>query len=432
MRMPTRQTRGRTPGPNPHPRRGVTLLEMLIAAVIFAITMTALFMAFRTGTRAWQAGHGGSEVFQAARIVQDVVIRDLNNVYYRTETDYNLAFRNQLQALANNDEMRQRAMAAPREQQALLLASIPAPPKDVKNFPPPIDLSFRGEDNGDTDEVTFMRRKPPQAGQRATSLGLRRVRLFVSDGTLYRQEISAYGLRPGESLKSRMETLPSVNFAAAKFIREEPPDEPTQSASPGESQAELPDSAILTEPLCEGVTLFNIVYGYYHDGEWIEVGKWDSNAYEYRFPGEEPDYFAPQGVGGPGGGLGGGSVAASFANPIMGSTESGFNPQQGAVGFPGATTNRKLVIVRGQPMSYSPHPDDLPGYMAIHMGVQNADASNKKVHYFTYYFSFPSAVEDFDPEDIDEDQRLGGATTGGGAGAGGGFRGADPAMGGLR
>lgn len=381
--------------------RGLTLLEVMIAAVIFAITMTAIFMAFRTGTRAWQAGHGGSELFQAARIAQDVITRDMNNLFFRTETEYNLAFFERLRQAAAYDQSRSMAEGLPPDQRDSMLQALGRPMTDVSDFPPPVDLGLRGTDGGEFDSITFVRSKDARPGQAVASLGLRRIRYYVSDGTLMREEGSAYGFKPGDNFTSYIENSPSVEFVANQFIRTEASAEDPH-ADVGYSQAELPDSAMLTEPLCEGVTLFNITYGYYRSNVWSEVERWDSNAHEYRFPGELVDPF----------GIQNGPMGAVVPNAPINLE----NP--GALGNPGASIalpgqeggqfgSRRMVIVRGQPMSYVSRPDDLPGYMAIQLGLKNKEGKGGRAHYFTFYFSFPSAQEEFDTEQIDEDQRLG-------------------------
>ena len=82
-------------------RRGFTLIEVMIASIILMITMAAVATVMHTATRSWRAGHGVSEIFQTARIAQDVIARDLDNLLYQNESDYNRTFRNQLDSLAN-------------------------------------------------------------------------------------------------------------------------------------------------------------------------------------------------------------------------------------------------------------------------------------------------------------------------------------------
>ena len=113
----------------------------------------------------------------------------------------------------------------------------------------------------------------------------------------------------------------------------------------------LPDSTSTAEPLCVGVEIFNITYGYYRFEQWNEVDTWDSSAYEYRFPRDEQDelfgnqYFDTQGN----------------------RTETSFRHR----GRQRSATAR----TRDQTLRFTIRPDNLPGYVAIQLGLR--DASGK-------------------------------------------------------
>ena len=63
-------------------RYAFTLLEVLLATVIFGMVLAAITLTLRTGLRAWSTGHGLSEVLQTARITREVLMKDLDNMVF--------------------------------------------------------------------------------------------------------------------------------------------------------------------------------------------------------------------------------------------------------------------------------------------------------------------------------------------------------------
>ena len=77
-------------GSGAEPRRGFTLLEILIAVAIFSVCASALLATFRISTRAFNTGRKAAATMQTLRFTVEQISRDLKTVYF--ETDYNQRF----------------------------------------------------------------------------------------------------------------------------------------------------------------------------------------------------------------------------------------------------------------------------------------------------------------------------------------------------
>ncbi len=62
-------------------RNGLTLVEILIVSVIFAIIVGSLFVVFKAGLESWRRTQAHLEVYQNARVALDMVRRDLTAAY---------------------------------------------------------------------------------------------------------------------------------------------------------------------------------------------------------------------------------------------------------------------------------------------------------------------------------------------------------------
>lgn len=62
-------------------RKGLTLIEVLISSVIFAILATSLFVVFKAGLDSWRKTQGHLEVYQNARAALDIMTRELSAAY---------------------------------------------------------------------------------------------------------------------------------------------------------------------------------------------------------------------------------------------------------------------------------------------------------------------------------------------------------------
>src|SRR5688572_23260121 len=85
-------------------RGGFTLMEVIVAILIFGATMAAIATVIHTSVRAWRVGHAVSEITQSIHAAQDVMSRDLDNLYYLSEVNYNKSFRRQIKTLAEQLE----------------------------------------------------------------------------------------------------------------------------------------------------------------------------------------------------------------------------------------------------------------------------------------------------------------------------------------
>ena len=338
--------------------RGFTLLEVLIASVIMAIVVGSVATVLRTGLRAWRIGHDNSEIFQTARIAQDVIMRDLNNMVFLSETHYNRMFRRELLMTpegSGNLETRSSSLGV-----------------TLENMASPIDLTFRGSGGDKAGQLSFARGFQPRFSHDPATWGIRRVSYFIRGKTLFRREDDPYGLNPGmvEALNDLDPANPLVTerqliVAELQRMFINPPLDAKNPGQEGDSEAAelglLPSQVRLEEPLCEGVEIFKITYGYYKDDAWQEVKDWDSHARRYRNPpGEEEDAL---------------------------------NPDKRSV-----MVSRQNIGLRAN----DKRSDELPGYMAIQFGVR-APTGKGKLYSFTIYHSLPLAQE----TDVQQDEELG-------------------------
>jgi len=62
-------------------RKGLTLVEILVVATIFAIIALSLFVVFRAGLESWSRTQAHLEVYQTARTALDWITKDLSASY---------------------------------------------------------------------------------------------------------------------------------------------------------------------------------------------------------------------------------------------------------------------------------------------------------------------------------------------------------------
>lgn len=362
-------------------RQGFTLIEVLIATLLLGITIGAVSAVIRTGMRAWRTGHGAAEIGQTIRITQDVMMRDLDNMYFESEKNYNQAFRAQMEHLAakfaqnylnnrdprklqqeiqsaiNGDHGRRRSRTrkARDEGQHDALEDL-----DMTTIAPPLNLSFHGTE----DRISFSRSYKPRFPGDQDTWGLRRVTFFVRDKVLYRKEEDPFGLRMGGMMDTPQ--LPQDSMGQADdpmpMIRDQlmgmfaVPDDEDGKAEDSRASKLLPTQVRLEEPLCAGVELFKVKYGFFSGGEWREDRNWDSASSQHRTP---PQPTLPPGVAAP-------------VN-LLGAMEQNV-------------------------------PDDLPGYVTIQIGLRMPDGKGR-LYSFTIHHSLPRAME----TDIMSEDGMGGA-----------------------
>ncbi|OPZ08250.1 MAG: hypothetical protein BWZ08_01292 [candidate division BRC1 bacterium ADurb.BinA292] len=370
--------------------RGFTLLEILIASVIFGLTSVAIITVLRTGVNAWRTGHRLSEVMQTARIAQDVVLRDLNNLMYLPEDQYNNVFKQQLQQLAQEvaldpdydylrgDRERRRERERRRREREREREENRGEdrreqdPLSLDRIAPPIDLTFEGQDGGDKDRLTFTRAYQPRWPGDPQTWGIRRVSFYVEDGTLYRKEEDAFSYSPG-SIVNRRDLLANPRVQSlydslrgntridldaffGMSTTESSYDQLASMYYDPELEVLVPRMVEIAEPLCEGVEVFNITYGYFRDEQWVEVGDWNSGATRYRDPPDLDFDFAQ---------LEEQLEQVSRLGGIMLSPEQLFGRRS---------------------------PDNLPGYVAVQLGVRAAEGVGR-LYSFTFFHSLPQAQE---------------------------------------
>lgn len=223
-------------------RRAFTLIEVLVAMVIFTIMMTALFASFRTGMRAYSMATEHAEQQQLGRYAVNQVAQDLHNIFYKPESEYNVARRQQEAMIDENEENLQTASG-----------------RDVidENLPdlgPPIDLSFTGEDSGETDQLSLVRYMGFSLEDDRPLWGLGRITYYVVDGNLYRAV-----------------------------------DDITQPETDEDGNVIPKTSVPHVEKIAENCVEFDMKYGYFYDDEWLLADMWDSSASQFRNPPEEED-----------------------------------------------------------------------------------------------------------------------------------------------
>ncbi len=236
-------------------RRAFTLIEIMVAMVIFSLVMASLFASFRAAVKSYDLGITRSEGDQGMRFAISQVTDDLRNVFYRNPNSYNVNRRQREQMAAARDAKLLKSGAAGRQ------AEDPALP----DLGPPIDLTFRSSDGGDNDQISFVRQQTMKHGEDRKPWGLGRVGYLIKDNALYR-------------------TLDDVMAPETDEYGNEIPKE----TRPAE------------EKIATNVKAVDFKFGYWHDGEWLTAPDWDSNAPRYRNPYEEdPDKDKAQGQGQP-------------------------------------------------------------------------------------------------------------------------------------
>ncbi len=384
--------------------KAFTLVEVLLASFIFGLTMVAIATVLRTGIRSWRVGHQMSEIMQTARITHDVVLRDLNNILYITENQYNNVFRQQLTQISllfDRDEdydLTGRARDARRESRRRERRRRnddegnqreSRDPLALDQIAPPLDLTFSVNDGGKTDTVNLARAYQPRWPNDPRTWGIRRVTFYVEDNVLYRKEADPYGYNPGmetnrndllhnPAYAGRMPNLPFLNDTESSYGALGGLFNPSSlrtgnwsaggnldvlnalSGYDGQSFGDLliPSRLDVAEPICEGVEVFDVTLGYFQEAVWIEVMDWESGSSRYRNPLDlDFDY-------------------ESLEDQINQYMQSG-----------GGLVSPEALLGLNQTQA-----DDLPGYMAIQLGVR-APGGKGRLHSFTFFYSFPQAQE---------------------------------------
>ena len=224
--------------------RGFTLIEVMVAMVILGLVMSSLYVTFRTGVKAYDIGSTHSQGEQMARFTIAQVTNDLRNLYYKKASQYNVTRRQREAVLAERERLAVQTGRRFTEQ-------------DDENMPelgPRIDLGMRGNDGGDTDDLTFVRLQALGRSEDRKLWGLARVRYFVAGNALYRSL---------DDVKA-----PETDEDGNEIPKPYPPQ---------------------VDKMANHVKGFDVKFGYYYDKEWKEAEDWDSEAARYRNPPKEEE-----------------------------------------------------------------------------------------------------------------------------------------------
>ncbi len=334
--------------PARRPGGGFTLLEVLIAIAIFAVSTTALVISFQTATKSFASGRRTTETMQTLRFVVEHISRDLRAVYY--DTDYNKRFNDmQFEMASKEQELIQKLKDESGNRD-----------KDEKGEPGflglRLNLQFVGQGTAGKGGTASRAGKaarpvqPAEAGESGTagksgtfiefahftpsdgtfdesSWGTERVRYYVENGNLYRQRSPVPRiLRLNPNLEEVIEDArnqrtekqqrrsggrrgeavdPYGDFSFDGIAK--------KGLLPAEFRDRLVkvDYVVEVEPepsppdlLAERVTEFNVKFGYFSGGggasagsdgtgSWTETEKWDSDEKALRSPKFEVDPMDP-------------------------------------------------------------------------------------------------------------------------------------------
>lgn len=258
--------------------RGFTLLEVLLAMVIFGLVTVSVLMTFRTATRTYERSGQAMEALQAVRAVTDRLGRDLRGTFLVNETNYGVPLPQEERRADGpgvtpedfeaREEARRRLEAQGIVDFSLGQSEGLLTEEQLSDPSLDVELQFTVEDGGESDRVTLVRRHRPAAppgetaARRSAPWGLSRLTYFVDEEQLIREtapvfrEVGFFAPRPGETLDE----------ARARFEEENPPPEPRR------------------EVMAQDVVLFDVHCLFWADGEWRVCDQWDSEAQQFRNP----------------------------------------------------------------------------------------------------------------------------------------------------
>lgn len=132
-------------------RKGFTLVEMMVAVVIFSLAIAVIYKTFSTGLKVWERGSESMAVFQDGKRVLDIISKDIRSTF--------------IPSLGNEDSL------------------------------------FVGEDKKegeiDADKIIFFTLGEPNVISKKKDIGLCRVEYYLekkeSEYTLYRKETPSLG-----------------------------------------------------------------------------------------------------------------------------------------------------------------------------------------------------------------------------------------------
>lgn len=325
--------------------RGFTLLEVLLAAVIFAILGIIVLATFRTGTRAYETAQRQTQLLDRAQFVFDSMTSDIHASFTMAETEYNRSMRNKIEELemaiseaqnANNWDTFFQKYGNPDKPGSTTGGDGTAYAGNPFEQGILVDLAMVGEGGGEDTMLSFVRTTPTGEGGGETEWGLMRVRYEARGGLLVRSE---------ESI------IDPVRNVFGQYIEPPPPRRQTI--------------------LAEGVKALDIKYGFWFDEVWIEQPEWQSNSHTAR-----------------------NSMNVETPDPDPARQERLNDPNSPEY------AQRQLVEI-------STPPDGMPGYARITLELADP-RSPQRSELFTTIIRFPTSQETFVPNtQLDTDRRDG-------------------------
>lgn len=331
----------------PRPR-AFTVLEILVAATIFSIVSVVVLMVFRSAVRSQERSVRESDSMQRARFAMDSIKRDLNNVFFRDETSYNVAITRLLEQM---EIERARAEAEGSWTDFERLFGTGDPDKDEESEPAignpyekgrMIDLQMVGTNSGESDSLVLSVRTPLVEGAPYRPFGVSRVTWQVVEGALIR----------------RTETIDTEkrNLDGSSIFKTDPPE---------------------VAKIAEGVEEFNLSYAFWYDNDWYETDAWNSAQRQVR----NPRFIV--------GGFGSGSSRRDEGNSALMPGDPGWNEY--------------LNDLDSEPL------DRLPAYVRVMLRLKDVK-SERPMGAFEAIIRMPGAVETYVPSgdvgvDIRDDER---------------------------
>lgn len=227
---------------------GFTLLEIMLAVTIFAVVVTAVLATFHVGTESYERSQETLNVVQRARFAFEGFGRDLRCVVYANESDYNINIRNILNTIEQERVMAEDNDTLDEFYEKYYGEDDEGNVKNPYDYGIMYDLSFKGTDGNEADTVEFTTYQTTVGYIPRMPWGIARVKYRLMDGRLVR-EISNV-MQPGQD----------------------------------EFGQDLPDDEPFVEEIADGVQMFDIRYGFFYAGEWLEGLEWDSDDKRFRTP----------------------------------------------------------------------------------------------------------------------------------------------------
>jgi prepilin-type N-terminal cleavage/methylation domain-containing protein len=262
-------------------RAGFTLLEILIAVTIMGIVTLAVYTTFRAGLNSYESGREQMAVTQTARVVFDMLARDLRALYYLEPKKYNQLLIQRLQLRTMSTLQLPPAGRRPRRP-----GGGPVDGGEGEEERPipgiPIDLTILGTEGEGGDALTFVAYQPHWGTAPVAPWALARVKYFVEDGSMYRAE----GPVAVDEVPSFQWQPPPPVDGTGMPLAPEVPGGPDLGAEADVNQylADVP-----RELVARNVKQFDLLYGYWGEEGWFEASDWAAHERRYRNPPMELD-----------------------------------------------------------------------------------------------------------------------------------------------